>query len=69
MGTFVGKPPFSNPLWVAMETMHFHILEENFVSQSGCPNKKFGTHEKLSRGGGGGGLQGNLNWMSGINFA
>ena len=22
---FVDKPPFSNPLWIAMETMHFHI--------------------------------------------
>ena len=25
MSTFVGIPPFSNPLWVAIETMHFHI--------------------------------------------
>ena len=23
MSTFVGMPPFSNPLWVAIETMHF----------------------------------------------
>ena len=25
MSNFVGKPPFSNPLWVAIETMHIHI--------------------------------------------
>ena len=30
MITFVGVPPFSNPLWVAMETMHFHIAQTNF---------------------------------------
>ena len=29
MGTFVGIPPFYNPLWVAMETMHFHIAHTN----------------------------------------
>ena len=30
MSTFVGIHPFSNPLWVAMETMHFHIAQTNF---------------------------------------
>ena len=74
MSAFVGIPPFSNPLWVAMETMHFYIaqtnffLEDTFVSHPGGPNKKFGTLEKLSWGGGGGGggvVQGNLNWMPG----
>ena len=25
ISTFVGIPPFSNPLWVAIKTMHFHI--------------------------------------------
>ena len=30
MSTFVGLPPFSNPLWVAMETMHFHIPQTSF---------------------------------------
>ena len=30
MSTFIGIPPFSNPLWVAMETMHFHIAHTNF---------------------------------------
>ena len=57
MSTFVGITPFSNPLWVSMETMHFHIAQtkmffkNTFVSQSGGPNKQFGTHEKLSWGG------------------
>ena len=27
MSIFV--PPFSNPLWAAMETMHFHIARTN----------------------------------------
>ena len=26
MSTFVGISPFSNPLWAAIETMHFHIV-------------------------------------------
>ena len=43
MSNFVGKPPFSNSLWVAIETMHFHIahtkknFEDTFVSHSGGP--------------------------------
>ena len=53
MSTFVGIPPFSNSLWVTMETMHFHIthtilFEDTFVLHPGGPNKQFGTHEKLS---------------------
>ena len=33
MSTFVGTPPFlGNALWVAMETMHFHIAHtKNFL--------------------------------------
>ena len=31
MNTFVGIPHFSNPLWVAMETMHFHIAHTKFL--------------------------------------
>ena len=66
MSNFVGRPPFSNSLWVAIETMQFHIaqtkffFEDIFVSHSGGPNEQFGTHEKLSWG-----VQGNLNWMPG----
>ena len=56
-----------------METMHFHIAHTNFfedifVSHSRGPNEQFGTHEKLSGGGGGGvegWVQGNQNWMPG----
>ena len=67
MSNFVGRPPFSNLLWVAIETMQFHIaqtkfcFEDTFVSHSGGPNEQFGTHEKLS----GVGVQGNLNLMPG----
>ena len=55
MSNFVGVPPFSNPLWIAMETMHFHIdhticFENTFVSHSGGPNELFGTHKKLFGG-------------------
>ena len=55
MSTFVGISPFSNPLWVAMETMHFHIVhtkifKDTFVSHSGGPNEQFGTHENCPGG-------------------
>ena len=55
MSTFVGISPFSNPLWVAMETMHFHIAYTKFFrttsfSHSVRPNEQFGTYEKLSWG-------------------
>ena len=34
MSTFVGISPFSNPLWVAIETMHFHIAyNKNKISE------------------------------------
>ena len=39
-----------------MDIMHFHIAQTNFLGGTpsfpiqGGPNKKFGTHEKLSRG-------------------
>ena len=66
MSNFVGRPPFLNSLWVAIETIQFShspnqiFFEDTFVSHQGGPNKQFGTHEKLSWG-----LQGNLNWMPG----
>ena len=50
MSTFVGIPPFSNPLWIALETNHFHIAQANFFRLLGGPNEQFGTHEKLSGG-------------------
>ena len=69
MSNFIGRPPSSNSLWVGIETMQFHIaqtklfFEDTLVSHPGGPNEQFGTHEKLSWGGGG--VQGNLNWMLG----
>ena len=39
-----------------------NFFEDTFVSHPGGPNEQFGTHEKLSWGGG---VQGNLNWMPG----
>ena len=67
MSNFIGRPPFSNSLWVGIETMQFHIAQTNFFLRTpGGPNEQFGTHEKLSSGGGGGGgVQGNLNWIIG----
>ena len=68
MSTFVGIPSFSNPLWVAMETMHFHIahinfFEDTFVSHSGGPNEQFDNHKNCN------GVQGTLNWMLGTVFS
>ena len=65
MSTFVGISPFSNRLWVAMETMHFHIahtklFKDTFVSHSGGPNEQLGTYKIVL------GVQGNLNWMPGF---
>ena len=65
MSTFVGIPPFLNPLWVAMETMHFHITHtifflDTFVSHLGVPNEQLGAHKNCP-----GGVQGNINWMPG----
>ena len=67
MSTFVGMPPFSYPLWVAMETIYFHIahtniFKDNFVSHSGGSNEQFGIHDNCPR------LQGNLNWMRGKSY-
>ena len=69
MSTFVCILSFSNSLWVAMETMNFHLAHTNlknkktkhtFVSHPGGPDKQFGDHEKLPWG-----VQGNLNLMPG----
>ena len=70
MSTFVGIPPFSNPLWVAMETMHFHIAHTKFFRTpsfriQGVPMNNSAPMKNFLRGGGEGGVQGNLNWMPG----
>ena len=57
MNNFVGRPPFSNTLWVAIENMQFHIAQTKIFLRTpsfpiqGGPNEQFGTHEKLSWGG------------------
>ena len=64
MSTFVGIPPFSHPLWVAMETMHFHIAHTNFFLRTpsfriqGVPMNDLAAIKNCP-----GGVQGNLNWM------
>ena len=56
MSTFVDIPPFSNLLWVAMETMHFHIAQTKIFGGHlrfafRGPNEQSGTHEKIVLGG------------------
>ena len=64
MSTFVGKSPFSNPRWVALETMHFHITHtKSFRTTSfriqGVPLNDLGPMKNCP------GVQGSLNWMPG----
>ena len=68
MSTFVGIPPFSNPLWVGMETMHFHIAQTKiFVRTPSFSIQVVPMNNlapmKICPGGGGG--NGSLNWMPG----
>ena len=63
MSNFVGRPPFSNSLWVAIETMHFHIaLTKCFRIPSFCfrgvPMNNLAPMNNCP------GVQGNLNKMS-----
>ena len=65
MRNFVGIPPFSNPLWVAMETMLFHIantktlLRPSSFRTQGVPRNNFAPMKKCP------GVQGNLNRIPG----
>ena len=69
MSTFVGIRPFSKPLWVAMETMHFHIAQTKFFLRTpsfriqGVPMNNLAPMKNCpgGGGGGGGGVHGNLN--------
>ena len=72
MSNFVVKPPFFNSLWVAIETMHFHIahtkmfLRAPLFSIQGVPMNNLAPMKNCpGGGGGGGGALGNLNWMQG----
>ena len=64
MGPFVGIHPFSNPLWVAMETMHFHIAHNKLFRTpsfrvQGVPMTHLAPMKYCP------GVQGNLNWIPG----
>ena len=65
MSTFVGIPPFSISLWVAMETMHFHIAHTMIFLRTpsfriwGVPMNNLAPMKNCP------GVQGNLNWMPG----
>ena len=72
MSTSVGRPPFSNSLWVAIETMQFHIAQTKIFLRipsfpiQGVPMNNLTPMKNCpggGGGGGGGGVQGNLNWM------
>ena len=68
MSYFIGRPPFSNSLWVGIETMQFHIAQTNFFLRTpsfpiqGVPMNNLAPMKSCP-----GGLQGNLNWMPGYN--
>ena len=66
MSNFIGRPPFSNLLWVGIETMQFHIAQTQFFLRTpsfpiqGVPMNNLAPMKNCP-----GGLQGNLNWMPG----
>ena len=75
MSNFIGRPPFSNSLWVGIQTMQFHIAQTKFFLRTpsfpiqGVPMNNLAPMKNCpggGGGGGGGGVQGNLNWMPGI---
>ena len=72
MSIFVGRPPFSNLLWVAIETMQFHIAQTKIFLRTpwfpiqGIPMNNLAPMKNCP---GGGGVQGNLNWMPGYQFS
>ena len=68
MSNFEGRSPFSNSLWVAIETMQFHIAQTKIFLRTpsfpiqGVPINNLATMINCP------GVQGNLNWMSGCCF-
>ena len=70
MSNFIGRPPFSNSLWVGIETMQFHIAQTKIFLRTpsfpiqGVPMNNLAPMKNCP----GGGVQGNLNWMPGYLF-
>ena len=67
MSNFIGRPPFSNSLWVGIETMQFHIAQTKIFLRTpsfpiqGVPMNNLAPMKNCP-----GGVQGNLNWMPGF---
>ena len=67
MSNFIGRPPFSNSLWVGIETMQFNIAQTKIFLRTpsfpiqGVPMNNLAPMKNCP----GGGVQGNLNWMPG----
>ena len=63
MSNFIGRPPFSNSLWVGIETMQFHIAQtKNFLRTpsfpiQGVPMNNLAPMKNCPGGGGGGGAR------------
>ena len=66
MSNFIGRPPFSNSLWVGIETMQFHIAQTKIFLRTpslpiqGVPMNNLAPVKNCP-----GGVQGNLSWMPG----
>ena len=65
MSNFVGRLPFIKSIWVALETMHFHIAHTKVFLRTlsfrmqGVPINNLAPMKIVL------GVQGNLNWMLG----
>ena len=66
MSNFIGRPPFSNSLWVGIETMRFHIAQTKiFLRTPLFPIQGVSMNNLAPMKNCPGGVQGNLNWMPG----
>ena len=66
MSNFIGRPPFSNSLWVGIETMQFHIAQTKiFLRTPSFPIQGVPINNLTPMKNCPGGMQGNLNWMPG----
>ena len=70
MSNFIGRPPFSNTLWVGIETMQFHIAQTKIFLRTpsfpiqGVPMNNLAPMKNCP-----GGVQGNLIWMPGYDYS